>query len=210
MEFDLFDVIKNGLAIDKAIRSTRIPTLDLLPSSLAVARLDQEMVAMHRREDRVRLALDPVLDRYEAVLLDTSPNLGAVVISALSAATSLIVPTDASKWGRRGVTMFLEWAGDLREAQVLSADLLGVVLAKVESHTLIGREIHRDLSESGLPVFDTVIPKRTAAERMVTNHLVLGDEGADPDLSEAYGRFTMEVIERVNSARLARGRHAAR
>ena len=36
---------------------------------------------------------------------------------------------------------------------------------------------------------------------MVAEKLVMGDEGADMDLSEAYGKLTLEVIERVNAVR---------
>src|SRR4051794_29499632 len=101
VEFDLYDVIRNDADLDKVIRQTRVPNLDLLPSTLAVAQLDQELMSMHRREDTLRRALKPKLNDYNTIVLDLSPNLGSLVIAALSAATSLIVPTDASRWGRR-------------------------------------------------------------------------------------------------------------
>jgi chromosome partitioning protein len=201
IEFDLLDIVKRDVDPHSAVCETRIPGLHLLPSTLAVARLDQELITMHRREEQIAQALAPLADEYDVMVLDLSPNLGPVVIAALCAATSLIVPTDASRWGRRGVSMFLEWSEDLRTAKVLSADLLGVLLTKYEQGTLISREVHRDLRQSGLPLFKTLIPKRTAAERMVAEKLVMGDEGADMDLSEAYGKLTLEVIERVNAVR---------
>ena len=130
---------------------------------------------MHRREEQIAMALEPVYGEYDAMVLDLSPNLGQLVITALNAAEWLIVPTDASKWGRRGVNMFLEWSAMLRKHQVLSAHLLGVLLTKYESQTLISRETLNALQSDGLPLFDTIIPKRTAAERMVSDQVVLGD-----------------------------------
>src|SRR5947209_16648318 len=44
IEIDLYDVVARGIDARKAVRSTRINGLDLLPSSLAVARLDHEMI----------------------------------------------------------------------------------------------------------------------------------------------------------------------
>ncbi len=208
VEFDLYDVIKNETPLDKVIRPTRIEGLYLLPSTLAVAQLDQELVAMHRREDKLRKALDPVLPSYEAIVLDLSPNLGSLVIAALSAATSLIIPTDASRWGRRGVAMFLEWSTQLRAACVLDAELLGVLLTKYEETTKVSREVLADLQASETPMFKTLIPKRIAAERMVSELRVLGDPTADADLSTAYADFTVEVMERVSAAQERRGRHA--
>ncbi len=206
VELDLYDVIKDRTPVEKVIRSTRLDLLDLLPSTLAVARLDQELVPMHRREEKLREALEAVAERYDTIVLDLSPNLGPLVITALTAASSLIVPTDASRWGRRGVRMFLEWSEELRDARVLTADLLGVLLTKFESGTRIGREVRADLRVN-TPMFDTVIPKRVGAERMVDDLAVLGDTNADPDLAEAYARFTVEVMKRVTDVRANRGKH---
>src|SRR3954471_20870895 len=176
VEFDIYDLIREGTPVTKVIRPTRLENLDLVPSTLAVAKLDQELVTMHRREEQLAMALAPIYHDYDAIVLDLSPNLGQLVITALNAADWLIVPTDASKWGRRGVNMFLEWSTTLRQHQVLSATFLGVVLTKYESQTLISRETHKALRGDGLPMFDTIIPKRTAAERMVSDQVVLGDE----------------------------------
>lgn len=207
VEFDLHDVIGRDMPLHKVIRETRLRDLDLLPSTLAVARLDQELLTKHRREEQLRRHLSPVLEEYDTIVLDLSPNLGALVIAALCAATSLVVPTDASRWGRRGVAMFLDWTDSLREADVLSADLLGVLLTKYEETTRISREVLAELRASGLPMFETAIPKRTAAERMVAQFSVIGDPNADDDLTSSYRKFTVEVMERVREVRASRGRH---
>lgn len=208
VELDLYDLVHGGADLEKVVRPTRLQNLELLPSTLAVAQLDQQLVMMHRREYQLRMALEPVLDRYDAVVLDLSPNLGQLVITALNCADSLIVPTDATKWGRRGVTMFLEWSRTLRTAQVMTADLLGVLLTKYEPQTRVSRDTLAQLRAERLPLFEVLIPKRVAAERMVNDRVVLGDGEADSDLAEAYAAFTVEVMTRVRAARDARkGKH---
>jgi chromosome partitioning protein len=209
VEFDIYDLVGDDIPISKVIRKTRLDNLELVPSTLAVAKLDMELVTMHRREEQLAMALQPVDQDYDAIVLDLSPNLGQLVIAALNAADWFIVPTDASKWGRRGVNMFLEWSSTLRQHQVLSATFLGVLLTKYESQTLISRETLNALRNDGLPIFDTVIPKRTAAERMVSEQVVLGDEDADPDLAQAYASFTVEVMTLVDEGRRNRGKHHA-
>jgi chromosome partitioning protein len=209
VEFDLYDVIVGEVDLGKVIRPTRVPGLDILPSTLAVARLDQELVTKHRREEQIRRHLKPVIDVYDAIVMDLSPNLGSLVIAALCAANSLIVPTDASRWGWRGVQMFLEWAETLRAADVLTADLLGVLLTKYEPQTRISRQVLADLQASDIPLFEALIPKRTAAERMVSELSVIGDATADPDIAQAYAQFTVEVIDKIEQVRATRGRHHA-
>jgi chromosome partitioning protein len=207
VEFDLYDLIKNDTPIAKVIRATRIDNLDLLPSTLAIAQLDQELVMLHRREYQMGMALQPVYGDYDAILLDLPPNLGQLVITGLNCADWLVIPCDASKWGVRGVRSFLQWADILRNAQVLTAELLGVLVTKYEKGTRISHDTVSALGDEGLPLFETVIPKRTAAERMVTEQRVLGDVGADTDLAQAYADFTVEVMQRVDEGRRNRGRH---
>ena len=209
IEFDVYDVIKGGTPIRDTILTTRIDNLDLLPSTLEVAKLDQELVAMHRREDQLRRGLGPVLDDYDAILLDLPPNLGQLVITALNAADWIIVPVDVSIWGERGITMFLEWSAALRAAEVISADLLGVLVTKYEKKTLISRETVNSLQSAGHPLFDTVIPKRVATDAMIKAKLVIGDPLADETIAQAYAAFTVEVMSRVHQSRLNRGKHRA-
>lgn len=207
VEFDLYDLVKNETPITKVIRCTRIDNLDLLPSTLAIAQLDQELVMLHRREYQLAMALEPVYGAYDAILLDLPPNLGQLVIAGLNSADWMIIPCDASKWGVRGVRSFLQWSSILRKAQVLSAELLGVLLTKYEAGTLISQKTLAALQTEGLPLFEAIIPKRTAAERMIADQRVLGDVGADTDLAQAYADFTVEVMQRVDAGRQQRGRH---
>ena len=209
VEFDLYDVIKHETAARQG-HPTDTYRADCtscrrrwpLPSS---TRSSSRCTAVRTRSAAAsnRCWID-----YEAIVLDLSPNLGSLVIAALSAASSLIIPTDASRWGRRGVAMFLEWSTQLRNAKVLDAELLGVLLTKYEETTKVSRQVLADLKASDTPMFNTLIPKRVAAERMVSELAVLGDSNADADLSTAYANFTVEVMERVSAAQERRGRHA--
>src|SRR5258708_26889343 len=86
VEFDIYDLIREETPISKVIRSTRLDNLDLVPSTLAVAKLDQELFTMHRREEQLTMALQPIYHDYDVIVLDLSPNLGQLGITALTAA----------------------------------------------------------------------------------------------------------------------------
>jgi hypothetical protein len=60
VEHDLQDVLIEGIPVRQAIVPTRIEGLALLPATLALARLELELVGLARREDRIRRALDTV------------------------------------------------------------------------------------------------------------------------------------------------------
>lgn len=197
VEFDLQDVISRGVPIAKTIRRTRIEELDLLPATLALAPLETELVSMTRREDRLQRALAGVNGDYAFAVLDLAPSLSLVTLAALVAATDVIAPVSATKLAVGGLGAFLGWTDDFRAEGLITAPLLGVLITMADQRTRVAREVTDALRGSDLPLFDTVVPRRTAAEDQVGDRLVFSDPGANPDLTQAYAAFTQEVIERT-------------
>lgn len=199
IDYDLQDVISNGVPLEKTLRRTRINGLDLLPATLALASLDTELVTMTRREDRVARALAEAADDYQFAVLDLAPSLSLLALAALIAATHLITPVSATKLAVGGLGAFLGWTDDFRAEGLITAPLLGVLPTMVERRTRVAREVLDALAGSGLPVFATSIPRRIAAEDQVGERLVTGDAAAYPELADAYHRFVDETLRRLGA-----------
>lgn len=200
IDYDLQDVISQGVPIEKTLRRTRIDGLDLLPATLAVAALETELVTMTRREDRIERALTGVADDYQFAVLDLAPSLSLLALAALVAATDLITPVSATKLAVGGLGAFVGWTEDFRAEGLITARLLGVLATMVERRTRVAREVLDALANSGLPLFETTIPRRVAAEDQVGERLVVGDVGAYPELAGAYHRFVDETLSRLGGA----------
>ncbi len=201
VDHDLHDVIAGGVDVAVAIRPTRIQGLDLLPATLAIARLELDLVQMVRREDRIARALAPVGSAYDYAVVDLAPSLSVVTLAALTAADFILTPVSATKLAVAGLGAFLGWTEDIRAAGAVTAPLLGVLITMVDQRTRIGREVVKTLTTSGLPVFAASIPRRTAAEDQVGARMVAGDPGANDALTAAYSDFTDELLTRIGAQR---------
>jgi chromosome partitioning protein len=186
---------------EKVIVPTRIEGLDLLPATLSLAALDMQMVQMVRREEQVKRALSPLSDRYDQVIIDLPPNLAPLTLAALAAATHIVVPVNASRLAILGLGTFIGWTEEYRRLEVISGEILGVLLTMYTRRTRIAQETRKALAEaqsSGeLRVFDTVIPRRVGVEDDAADRVVAGDRQAHPDLSAAYRTFTAEVLAKL-------------
>jgi chromosome partitioning protein len=197
---DLQDAITRSTPLDSIILPTRVGWLELLPSTLALARLDLDLMSMVRREDRVRMVLGQVQDRYAYIVLDLAPSLSLVSLAALAAATGIIAPVNPERLAVNGLGTFLAWIDDFRREDVITAPLLGVLVTKADlgadgqPRTRVGRESLEALQSSGLPLFKTMIPRRVGVEDQVGERLVVGDQGAAPAVAEAYEQFVGEVL----------------
>jgi AAA domain len=104
-------------------------------------------MTMVRREDRVRMVLGQVRDRYAYIVLDLAPSLSLVTLAALAAATDLVTPVNPERLAVNGLGTFLGWVDDFRREDVITAPLLGVLITKADlgadgqPRTRVGREL---------------------------------------------------------------------
>ena len=92
VEHSIYECMVDGVAAKEAIISTDIEYLDLLPSHIDLVGAEVEMVNIELREEKMRVALEPIQDNYDFVIIDCSPSLGLITINALTAADSVLIP----------------------------------------------------------------------------------------------------------------------
>ena len=74
------------------ILTTEIKGLDLLPSTIDLVGAEIEMIEIPNREKIMSYIINKVKDKYDYVVIDCSPSLGLIVVNALTAADSVIIP----------------------------------------------------------------------------------------------------------------------
>ena len=137
-----------------------IARLDLLPSSIQLIDLQDRipMIALSGNYtsnplEILRVALQPVIDRYDYIIIDCPPSLGTVTKNGLRISTGYVIPTIpdiVSTWGiYQIVNNVARFSRDIDR----SIPALGIVATKVQRNGLHDRVI-RDLSKGRLGEFD--------------------------------------------------------
>ena len=128
-EFDLpnggtlYDAIRYDapVPITEVIRPTDIPNLDLIPGNLELMEFEHETPRALSRGSaglfffRVKEALAKVDDRYDVVVIDCPPQLGFLTMSALSAATGILVTIHPEMLDVMSMSQFLRMTADLMD-----------------------------------------------------------------------------------------------
>ncbi|MDO9557255.1 MAG: ParA family protein [Coriobacteriia bacterium] len=76
---------------------------DVLPSTLALSRLEVEFGAHAGRDLLLRRALELPREAYDWILIDCPPSLGMLMLNALAAATAYVVPVQTEYFALRGL-----------------------------------------------------------------------------------------------------------
>jgi chromosome partitioning protein len=113
---------KEQRPLSKIIRKTYFHGLDVIPANLELMEFEHttpRILAEGRRGgeefffSRVRTALDEVEDNYDVVIIDCPPQLGFLTLSALCAATSVLVTIHAEMLDVASMNQFLLMTSDL-------------------------------------------------------------------------------------------------
>lgn len=140
--------------------------LDLVPASLDLARAEIDMATKIAREGILRAALQPLLAKYDYVIIDCPPSLGIVTTNALVAADELFIPLTAETLPLKGLAMLDDVMSEVRRRVNPDISLGGVFLTRYNNRKL-NKEVESMIRERyGEKVFDTKVRENIALAEM--------------------------------------------
>lgn len=178
-KFDIETAIVRGVSTI----NDGITRLDLLPSSIQLIELQDRipMIALTGNFtanplDILRIALLPVIERYDYIIIDCPPSLGTVTKNGLRISTGYVIPTIPDVVSTWGIYQIVDNVKRFADELDRSLPPLGIVATKVQSNNL-HRRVISDLKAQRLgkfgegeglpqpPLFASQIPQAVAVAR---------------------------------------------
>jgi len=147
------------VALSQVIIRTRIDGLDLVPSNILLAKAEQELTNVARKEFILADQLKKVSNKYDICVIDCPPSLGLLTFNALVASTDVIVPVQVHYYALEGLKQLLETVKIARKRfYPCSVKILGILLTFVEGKSTLSQQVEQQMRQFfGDLVFDTVI-----------------------------------------------------
>ncbi len=156
----LYDVLMGGAETGAAVRPTRLPFLDILPSDQDLYGAEIELVDVPSRERRLREALSRVAERYEVILIDCPPSLGLLTVNTLVAATSVLVPIQSEYYALEGLSQLLNTVRQVQRNLNPRLEIEGLVLTMTDARLNLSKQVAAEAREYfGDKVYRTQIPR---------------------------------------------------
>ncbi|MCT4610535.1 MAG: plasmid partitioning protein RepA [Pelagimonas sp.] len=119
----IYDAIRydSPAPMQSVIRKTYIPNLDLIPGNLELMEFEHETPRALAQGNaglfffRIKDALQQVDEDYDVVVIDCPPQLGFLTMSALSAATGVLVTIHPEMLDVMSMSQFLRMTADLMD-----------------------------------------------------------------------------------------------
>ena len=161
-----------------------------------VAGSEVHLLTRTGREHVLARALEPVLDRYDLVLIDCPPSLGVLTINGLTAARSVLIPLQCEALSHRGVGQLLETIEDVRAFANSELTVRGVIATMYDDRTRHSRHIFEEVqTRYGIPVLQPPVRKSIRfAEAPARGKSILQHAPNSPG-AQAYRALAASLLE---------------
>jgi len=142
------------------IVATTVDRMDLIPADRNLTGAEIELVALSRREERLRTLVESVRGAYDYIFVDCPPSLGLLTLNALVAADAVLIPLHCEYFALEGLADLVGTLKRVRAAYNPALDIEGVLLTMFDERTNLGQQVATDVRGFFKEkVFRTVIPR---------------------------------------------------
>lgn len=191
-------VIMGRAAAADNILTTAVPGLHILPSSMALAGAEVELLDEENREYRLRDALAAVREHYDYILLDCPPALGFLTLNALTTADSVIIPMQCEFYALEGISHLVNSIREVKAKWNPDLDILGVLLTMYDRRYGLTRAVEDDVRNTfGDKVFKTVVPRNVRVSEAPSHGKPALFYDFNASGAQAYLRVATELVQKT-------------
>lgn len=195
----IYNVIIKNENIKDNILTTGVKNLHIVPSSLALAGAETDLLEIDNREYILKNKLKDVQNYYDYILIDCPPALGYLTLNALTASDSVIIPLQCEFYALEGIQHLINTINEVHKKWNQNLDILGVLLTMYDKRYTLTKAVEDDVRNTFKDVvFKTVIPRNIRiTESPSHGKPVLFYDFASVG-AQSYLKVATELVERIN------------
>ena len=159
VEKNVYDVILSG-KVNESIASTSIKDLHVIKSTNELVGAEVELVSIEERERQLFLAIKPLLEKYDYILIDCPPSLGLLTLNALTSSDSVLIPIQCEYYALEGLGQLLNTIRLVQQQLNTELEIEGVLLTMYDQRLNLSKQVSDEVrSFFDDKVFETIIQR---------------------------------------------------
>lgn len=192
----IYDVLLGEKSAENAVRKTEFDNLSVLPSDMALAGAEIELVAIPERETLLRKALETVRSQFDYIFIDCPPSLSLLTLNAMTAADSVLIPIQCEYYALEGVGQLMNTLQLVKKRLNPALEIEGVVLTMLDGRTNLGLQVVQEVKKYFKSrVYGSVIPRNVRLSEAPSHGEPINVYDARSTGAEAYRALAAEFIE---------------
>ena len=197
----LLGVFSGNVGLADVIRPSETKNVWVAPADLEMVILETQLQNTTYRHKILQFAMKDLRSDFDFALIDCPPSLNLLVLNALFASDSMIVPVEAHKSSTRGLVRILDLVREVRIEHAIHG--LGILIAKHE-HTGLHRRIADQLRSTtdgmdDFRLFKTMIRKNVDVAKADEQDMPVVNYRPKSHGAQDYMKLSLEVMRRCQS-----------
>jgi len=198
LKLSVYDVLLESASIAEArLRSEKVG-YDVLGANRDLAGAEVELVALERRDKRLKEAIAAVAGEYDFVLIDCPPSLSLLTLNGLCSAHGVVVPMQCEYFALEGLSDLVNTIKQVHANLNPDLQIIGLLRVMFDPRITLQQQVSEQLkAHFGDKVFNTVIPRNVRLAEAPSYGLpgVVFDPASKG--AQSFIEFANEMVKRI-------------
>lgn len=156
----IYECLIDDIDPNRIILNSELKGFDVIPSHIDLVGAEIEMLNMSEREYMLKKVVERVSDKYDYILIDTSPSLGLITVNALTASDSVIIPVQCEYFALEGLGKLLNTINIIQKGLNTELEIEGFLLTMYDARLRLSNQVVEEVQKHFQQmVFDTIIQR---------------------------------------------------
>lgn len=156
----IYEVLTKRISIKEAIYPTSIPNLGIVPVNLHLAGAQIEIFNEKNRESLLKESIQEIKTDYDYIFIDCPPSLDIITVSALVAATSVLIPLQCEFFALEGLAQLIKTINLLQKFLNPKLIIEGILMTMYDTRTNLSNQVVQEVMQYFKEkVYKTIIPR---------------------------------------------------
>ena len=150
-----YELLIEEQSVEQVVQKETTGLYDLIAANTDVTAAEIKLMEVYAREQRLKMALAPVKNYYDFIIIDCPPSLNMLTVNAMTAADSVLVPMQCEYYALEGLTALMDTISKL--TSVVNSDILRTMY---DPRNRLANDVSEQLKRHfGDKVYRSVIPR---------------------------------------------------
>jgi chromosome partitioning protein len=201
LQWSGYHLLLEETPVEQIIVRAETAGYDLLPGNSDLTAAEVQLFQSQDREARLRQRLQPVVDRYDYILIDCPPSLNMLTLNALTASHAVFIPIQCEYYALEGLSALLETVEQIRSAVNPQLEIEGLLRTMFDARNNLANQVSEQLLQHfGDSVYRTIIPRNIRLAEAPSHGAPVIKYDRTSRGAIAYLALAAEMVRRRNEA----------
>ena len=142
-----YDVVIGRAKVSEAVVDTGFANLFAIPSQIALAGAEFELIDMEKRELILKNALAEIADDYDYIFIDCPPSLGILSINALAASSGVIIPMQCEFYSLEGLSQLMLSIRNVKRLYNPGLEITGILITMYNGRLNLSAQVLEEIKK---------------------------------------------------------------